>query len=157
MDAAVVESRRQSKGVESMALKTFSGKLPLVIIIVAIEAPGCQRFVEHRFALAGRKCPADLAVALRAGLRGVFSLQGEAGIGLMVEFRLHAVETEGRMAAVARRAKLPEMDIGMAIGACRRPGPGQSKLLAAFFHMAFLAGQGSMFSGQRKAGLAVVE
>ena len=133
MDAAVVESRRRPEGVESMALKTFSGKLPLVIITVAIEAPGGQRFVEHRFALAGRKCHADLAVALRAGQRGVFSLQGETGIGLMVEFRLHAVETEGRMAAVARRAKLPEMDIGMAISACRRQGSGQSRRISLPF------------------------
>jgi len=157
MDASVVESRRRPEGVESMALEAFSGKLPLVIITVAIEASGCQRFVKHRFALAGRKCHAGLSMALLAVQRGVFSLQGETGIGPMVEFRLQTVETPGRMAAVAHRAKLPEMDIGMAIRACRRPGPVQRKLFAVFFRVAFLAGQGRMFSGQRKTGLAVVE
>ena len=153
----MVESGRRPEGIESVALAAFFAQLPLVIIAVTIKAICAERFVKNRFPLAGRKCLAGFQVALPAGERGVLAQQGEIGIGLMVEFQFAAGEAPGRMAAVASSGKLPAMHIGMAVRACRGQRFGPCGIHPSFFHMACLAGQGSMFAGQRKTGAAMVE
>lgn len=75
----------------------------------------------------------------------------------MVEFQFADSKTPGRMARVAGRAELAEMDIAMAIRARRGHGFIGSGRAGGFLKMAFLAGHGCMLAGQRKPGFAVIE